>query len=183
MEQTETAPNLVKHATRMGVILAVISIFFTAIIYVINIGLMANWKLGIVFLLVYLGFVIYAGIQYRNEAGGVLSYGKAFQHGYLTLIISGFIGTIFTILLYHVIDPSIPETLTKITLEKTEEMLSGFGMSGDQLDQAMAQVEIDTPGRFSVAGQLKQYGWGFLVNAIIVAITSIFVKKNQPVTF
>src|SRR5688572_26912000 len=118
MEQTET-PNLFKHAARMGAIGGGIGILFTILIYVADIRLMADWKIGIFFLLFYLGYVIYAGIQFRKESGGYLSYGKAFQHGYITLIVGGFISTLFSIILFHVIDPSIPETLTQASIEKT----------------------------------------------------------------
>jgi hypothetical protein len=179
MEQTET-PNLFKHAARMGAIGGGIGILFTILIYVADIRLMADWKIGIFFLLFYLGYVIYAGIQFRKESGGYLSYGKAFQHGYVTLIIGGFISTLFTILLFHVIDPSIPETLTQASIEKTEEMLAGFGMSADQVEEAMDKAKEDIPARFSVVGQLTQLGWGLLVNAVIALITSLFVRKNQP---
>jgi hypothetical protein len=178
MEQTES-PNLFKHAARMGAIGGGIGILITVLIYVVDIKIMADWKVGIGILLVYLGYVIYAGIQYRNQAGGFLSYGKAFQHGYVTLLVAGAISTVFTILLFHVIDPEIPEILTRVTTEKTEEMMAGFGMSEDKIDEAIEQQDI--PGRFTVAGQIKQFAWGFLMNAIVVLITSIFVKKNQPV--
>lgn len=181
MEQTETPP-LANHAVKMGVILAAISILFTVILYVVDIGLMADWKVGLVYLVIYLAYVIYAGIQYRNLSGGFLPYGKAFQHGYITLVVAGAIGILFSILLYHVIDPSIPETLTRITLEKTEEMMKGFGMPEDKLEEAMEQAEIDTPGRFTVVGLLTQFAWGLLINAVIVAITSLFVKKSPPET-
>jgi hypothetical protein len=177
MEQTET-PNLFKHAARMGAIGGGIGILFTILIYVADIRLMADWKIGIFFLLFYLGYVIYAGIQFRKESGGYLSYGKAFQHGYITLIVGGFISTLFSIILFHVIDPSIPETLTQASIEKTEEMMAGFGMSEDKIEEEIEKQNI--PSRFTVVGQLTQLGWGLLVNAVIALITSLFVRKNQP---
>lgn len=182
MEQTPTQnSNLFKHAARMGAIMGGIGIVFSVLLYVIDIGLMADWKVGIVFLLVFLGFVIYAGINYRKEVGGYLSYGKAFQHGFVLLVVGGFISTIFNIILFHVIDPSLPQALTDITIENTEKMLTGFGMPQDAVDKAMEQAAADTPKRFTVVGQLTQFAWGFLIYAIVSLITSIFVKKNQPV--
>jgi hypothetical protein len=177
MEQTET-PNLFKHAARMGAIGGGIGILATILIYVADIRMMADWKIGIFFLLFYLGYVIYAGIQFRKESGGYLSYGKAFQHGYITLIVGGVISTLFTIVLFHVIDPSIPETLTQASIEKTEEMMAGFGMSEDKIEEEIEKQDI--PGRFTVGGQLMQLVWALVINAIIAAITSLFVRKNQP---
>ncbi len=180
MEQTESAPNLFKHAARMGAIGGGIGILLTVIIYVVDIALMANWKVGILFLLIYLAFVIYAGIQYRKEAGGYLSYGKAFQHGYITMIVGGAVSTIFSIILFHVVDPEIPEVLTKVTIQNTEEMMAGFGVPADKIDEEIEKQNI--PGRFTVVGQLTQFAWGFLIYAVVVLITSIFVKKNPPET-
>jgi hypothetical protein len=182
MEQTPSTPDLYKHAARSGAICAAIGIVVTVLLYVIDLGLLADWKVGLFFLALYIGLVIYFGINYRNEAGGYLSYGKAFQHGYITMLIGGLLSTIFSILLFHVIDPTIPQKLTDITIEKTEEMLSGFGMSQDAIDQAMEKAAADTPGRFTVVGQLTQFAWGFLVYAVMSAITAAFVKRNQPET-
>jgi hypothetical protein len=43
----------------------------------------------------FIGLTIYAGINYRNEIGGFLPYGKAFQHGFVLMAVSGLISTIF----------------------------------------------------------------------------------------
>jgi hypothetical protein len=180
MEQTSSSPNLFKHAARMGAIGGGIGIALTVLIYIADIRLMADWKVGIFFLLFYLGYVIYAGIQFRKESGGYLPYGKAFQHGYITLAVGGVISTLFSILLFHVIDPSIPETLTQASIEKTEEMMAGFGMPEDKIEEEIEKQDI--PGRFTVVGQLTQLGWSLLINAVVAAITAIFVRKNQPET-
>src|SRR5690349_21331373 len=60
MEQTtSTSPNLFKHAAKSGAILGGIGVAITAILYVVDIALLANWKIGIFLLLVFLGLVIY----------------------------------------------------------------------------------------------------------------------------
>jgi hypothetical protein len=182
MEQTSTAPNLFKHAAKSGLILGGIGAALTAVIYAVDVALLADWKVGIFLLIVFLGLVIYTGINYRKEAGGFLSYGKAFQHGYVTLIVAGLVSTVFQILLYHVIDPSIPATLTDVSLEMAESMMTSFGASGDALDKAMEEQRIAIPARFTVVGLIKTYAWQFVSSAVVSVITSIFVKKNEPVT-
>ena len=54
--------------------------------------------------------------------------------------------------------------------------------SGDGELAEREQARIDTPGRFTVLGLLKQFAWGFIIYAVIAVITAIFVKKNEPVS-
>jgi hypothetical protein len=175
-----TAPTLVNHALRFGLIMGIIAIVLTLLLYVVDYSLLANWKIGILFLCIFLGYVIYAGINYRNSIGGFLSYGKAWQHGFLVLASAGLINILFAIILYNVIDPELPQKLTDVSIENAEKMLAGFGLSGDELDEQMEKMREDVPKRFSVSGQLISYLWALLIYAIISVITSIFVKRNEP---
>ena len=180
---TSAAPTLVNHAVKSGATIGVIGIILTLLFYVIDYTLLADWKIGILMILIFLGALIYVGIRYRNSVGGFLPYGKAFQHGFLTLVVAGFIGILFNIILYNVIDTSLPENLTEATIEKTEQMMQGFGAPEDKIEEAVEKMREDMPKNYSVGGQLKTFLWALLVYAVISAITSLFVKKNQPETF
>lgn len=172
--------TLVKHAIRFGAIIGGVSVVLTLLLYAIDYSLLADWKIGLFFLALFIGLVIYGGINYRNQIGGFISYGKAFQHGYIALIAGGIIGTIFSLLLYTVIDPDLPQKLSDAAIEQSEAMMRGFGMPEDQLETQLDKMREEMPARFSPVGILKQFGWGLLINAIIVAITSIFVKRKEP---
>jgi hypothetical protein len=182
MEETTSmdTTSLYKNAARNGAILGGIGIALTTVFYVVDPSLLVDWKVGILFILIFIGWVIYAGITYRKEVGGYLSYGKAFQHGYVLLITGGILTTIFSIVLYNVIDPSLPQTLADISVEKTGEMLAGFGTPQDKIDEQLETMRVEMPARFGVVGLLKQFGWGILINAVISVITALFVRKNQP---
>ncbi|MBL7856651.1 MAG: DUF4199 domain-containing protein [Cyclobacteriaceae bacterium] len=177
---TTQGQGLFQHAIRFGAILGGIGILITVLLYVADFTLLADWKFGIGMLLLYLGLVIYAGINYRNQIGGYLAYGKAFQHGYVTLVVGGLVGTIFGILLYTVIDPDLPQALADVTVEKTGEMMKKFGAPEDQIEEQLDKMRVDLPKQFSALGSIKQFGWGLIINAVISAITSLFVRKNQP---
>ena len=185
-QQTTTAQatsqnqDLVKHAIRFGAILSGIGIVLTLLFYAIDYTLLADWKFGIVMIVVSIGMVIYAGINYRNQAGGYLSFGKAFQHGYLTFLTAGVISTLFSILLYTVIDPDLPQNLSDAAVVKTEEMMRNFGAPEDAIEKQMDQMREDMPKRFSTVGLLTQLGWSLIIYAVLSLITSLFVKKNEP---
>lgn len=182
INQVETAESqsLLKHAVKMGAILGAISIVITAIIYAVNYALMANMWFGLFMIVLALGYVIYAGISYRKEVGGYLPYGKAFQHGYVTLLTSAVISSIFSILLYTVIDTELSEKLTDVAIENAEAMMVKFGAPQETIDKSLDDMRRDMPAQFSAIGVLKSLGWGLIIYAVISAITSLFVRKNVP---
>lgn len=179
-EQSAPTP-LINHAVKNGVILAVISIVCVMIIYVVDLSILATFKFLILVLLIGLGYVIYAGISYRGEIGGYMSYGKAFQHGFVVLAVSGLISTIFNLLLYFVIDPDLPNKLVDAIITNTEEMMTGFGAPQDRVDAQLEQMRGELPDQFTVVGLCMGYLKALIFYAIIAAITSLFVRKNEPV--
>lgn len=174
--------DLLRHALRFGAIMGGIGIVITLLIYAIDYTIMAGMSFGLLLFAFYIGMVIYGGINYRNQSGGYISYGKAFQHGYVALLVSGIIGTVFSILLYTVIDPDLPENLTDAVIENTEEMMRKFGAPEDSIEPQLDKMREEMPARFSAIGSIKQFGWGLLIYAVLSAITSLFVKKNVPET-
>lgn len=181
MEETKEQPNLMKHAIRWGFIVSAVSIFLTVSLYVIDYTLMVQLKFLFLFLAIYLGIVIYAGIEFRKSIGGFLSYGKAFQHGFIILAVSGLIATIFAMLLYHVIDPDLPQKLTEASLENTRVMMEKFGAPADAIDKGLADAEERTKNQFTISGQLMGYVFILIFSAIMAAIGAFITRKNEPV--
>ena len=179
MEENET-PSLFQHALKWGLIVGGISIALTCVAYAVDYSMLANWKFGIFVLALLIGLTIYAGINYRNEIGGFLAYGKAFQYGFILMAISGLISTLFTVLLYTVIDPELPAKLTDVALDNAQKMMEGFGMPEDQMDQAMEDARKRTENQFSMSGLAMSFGIGLIIYAVLASITSIFVRKNPP---
>lgn len=180
MEEQNEQPSLFQHALKWGVILGIIGIALTGISYAVDYTMLANWKFGIFVFLVSIGLTIYAGINYRGEIGGFLAYGKAFQHGFVLMAISGLLSTIFTLVLYTVIDTELPQKLTDVAMENTQAMMESFGMPEDQMDQALEDARKRTENQFSASGLAMGYGIGLIIYAVLAAITSIFVRKNPP---
>jgi hypothetical protein len=179
MEEKET-PSLFQHALKWGLIVGGISIALSIVAYAVDYAMLADWKFGIFVFVLFIGLAIYAGINYRGEIGGFIPYGKAFQHGFILMAISGLISTLFTIILYTVIDPELPAKLTEVALENAQKMMENFGMPEDQMDQAMEDARKRTENQFSINGLAMGYGIGLIIYAVLSLITAIFVKKNPP---
>ncbi len=186
MEDTSTSPqgpSLINHAIKWGLISAAVSIIITLLLYVVDYTLMVQIKFALFSLVLYLGIVIYGGIEYRKSEGGYLDFGKAYLHGLIIFALSGLVGTIFNILLYTVIDPELPTKLVDASIENTRAMMEQFGAPADGMDEALEKVKTDTEARFTVVGLAKSYLWVVVVSAVLALITGLIVRKRQPVEF
>jgi hypothetical protein len=181
METTETKSTLTNNAVKHGVILAVISIVLTLVYYVVDYSLLATIKIGLLSLAIFLGYGIYAGIGYRKEIGGFISFKDAFLHGFIIFALSAFISTIFNILLYTVIDPELGAKLTDVAVQNAEEMMRSFGMPEDQMDEALEKTRTDTADRYTAGGLALGYVWALIGCAVFALISGAIVKKKQPV--
>jgi hypothetical protein len=183
MEEATTPndPTLVNHSIKWAVISAAIGIVITLVLYVIDYTVMVQIKFALFSLVLYLGIVIYAGIDYRKSVGGFLDYGKAYLHGFLVLAIGGLISTFFQILLYFVIDPDLPAKLVDAAVENTQAIMEQFGAPASSMDEALDKARTDTEARFTILGLVKGYFWAILVFAVLSLITALVVRKRPPV--
>jgi len=182
MEQNieETQPTLMNHAVKWGVIVGVINIILLLLIYVIDITLLANWWVGILFLIINLIVVIYAGINFRNTGDGYLRFGKAFTYSFVLLIVAGLIGLVFRIILFLVIDPDAVSVIADATVDKTEQMLSNFGMDDSQIDEAVEKARENVVKQYTVSGMLIGYLISIIFAAIGALIVGAIIKKKNP---
>jgi uncharacterized integral membrane protein len=181
MEDNSTpAPTLMNHAMRWAAITAAVSIIYTMLLYVVDYTLMVQLKFLFLGLAVYFGIAIYAGIEYRKSVGGFLTYGKAFQHGFLIFTISGLISTLFSLVLYYVIDPELPQKLVDASIENTRAMMENFGAPEESIDEALEKAKEQSADRFTVSGTALGYVWIVVFSAIMALISALFVRRNQP---
>ncbi|HEY5826666.1 MAG TPA: DUF4199 domain-containing protein [Cyclobacteriaceae bacterium] len=178
--EEEKAPTLVSHAIRWGLICGVIGVVISILMYVIDYALMVQLKMLFISLAIYLSLVIYAGIDYRKSIGGFIPYGKAFTHGMMIFAISGLIGTIFSILLNHVIDPELPQKLTEAALENQRVMMENFGAPPDAIEKGLEEARVRTENQYKISGIAMGYVFILVFSAIMALITSLVVRKNEP---
>lgn len=181
MEETKEQRTLMKHAVQWGLIVGGVSIILTILLYAIDYALMVQLKVLFLSLAIYLGLVIYAGLNYRKSIGGFMPFGKAFQHGFIILAVSALVATIFSFVLYNVIDTELPKKLTDATIENTRAMMENFGAPEDKIDEELVKAEERTKDQFTVIGQAKGYFFILIFSAIMALISALIVKKNEPV--
>lgn len=126
----------------------------------------------IISVILYVGLMVIAIRHFRDtENGGFISFGKAFLIGLGVAVVAGLLNSIFTYFYATVIEPDYFETI----LRESEEMYERFGMSEEQIEEAMAQAEKSmTPGWIFV----QSLGASLVMGSIVAAIVGAVMKRN-----
>lgn len=167
-------------AIKPGLTIGLVSLALTFIAYFIDSTLLGSAWFGLVAIVVFFVLMIYFGKQYRSELGGFMSFGTAFNFSFIAIVISGLVGLIGQILLFQVIDPSLAGVLADQAFETSLSMMESFGQDPDAMDPAVLEkIKSDTASSFTMAGQLKNFGFGLIVYAIIALILGAILKKRD----
>ncbi|WP_339876984.1 DUF4199 domain-containing protein [uncultured Algoriphagus sp.] len=167
-------------AIKPGLTIGLVSLALTFIAYFINSTLLGSAWFGLVAIVLFFVLIIYFGKQYRSEIGGFMSFGTAFNFSFTTMVISGLVGLIGQILLFQVIDPSLAGVLADQAFENALGFMENLGQDPDTMDPAILEkMRTDTASSFTLAGQLKNFGFGLIVYAIIALILGAILKKRD----
>jgi hypothetical protein len=163
-----------------GLALGAINIVLAFLFYLMGPETYANyWLLALLFL-VPLVLLIVFGVQARKQRGGYMSYKDAFVFLFLTCIVFTVISLGFNLLMFHVIDTDFMTQVKELSLEKTAEMMEGFGMQGEAIDKAVTEAEKSMDENMSTVGQIKGAFFGLIFWAVVSALGALIVKKNKP---
>lgn len=173
MEATERKqPSIWKAAMNYGLITGIGIILVTVIFYIM--GELANpWANYLGYAVLIIGIVL--GIKnYRdNMNNGFITYGTALGTGTLVGLFAAIISSIFSILLFHVIDPAaMQQILVNAELKMIESMPD---LTDEQLEAALKMSRtMMQPGLMFVFGVATYTFISFILSLIIAAI----MKKN-----
>lgn len=163
---------------RYGVIYGVITIIISSLTYYAM--SVSSWILSILSFGIMVFIMLLAGKVQRNDDGGFISYGKAFQTTFLTAFVGTAISVLFTIVLINLLDPGLADTLTTKAIEESRSTMEKLGMAEDQIDQAMESVEEASADSFTPLKQLTALLFSAIFIAVFAAIVSLFLKKDKP---
>lgn len=170
-----------KSAMNTGLILGLVLVVLTTIIYAIDINLFTKPWVGIINFVVILGFGVYAAIKSKKINGGFLSFKEAFTSFFIALVLGFFISTLYTILLFNVIDPEAKTIINDNVIKYTVDMMQKFGTKASDINAMVAEMEKSDS--FGFAGQMKGFAFNVVIYSIIGLITALIVKKKDPKVF
>lgn len=165
-------------AIKYGTYLALLNIAYLLYAYLLDMSVFTSTWPGIILFFCGIGFGIFSVGKFKQSNGGYASFKEVFSTYILTAIVAIVIGTVFTALLFSIIDPQFAADAMDMIVEVTLERFENAGMSGDQIDQIITRIEGSNP--FGISGQLKSAAFSIMFNAIIALIVGAAMKKNNP---
>lgn len=161
--------SLMKSSMISGLYLGIVLILFSVVLYVAGLTF-ETWVQYISYPILIVG-AVYAQVNYRKSLGGEMTYGQALGVGLMSIIFASILSSIYTYLLYAVIDPGLLDQVKIMSEQKILEQ----GIPEEQLDTAMNMaMKFQTPPVMAVMGIVG----GAFIGLIISLITAIFTKKN-----
>ncbi len=164
---------------KYGVIYGIISIcLFLFSAYVSPLGIWIQFMLGIVIMII---LMVLSANEEKASKEGILNYGEALKNTFLTGFIGFAISGLTTMIMVHLVDPSLLGILQEQAVESVESMMSSIGVSDDVISEALEKAEADMEAQFTPLAQILNILKSSILVVIIAAIVSIFVKKNENI--
>ena len=170
-----------KPHVKYGLILSAINIIWMLIIYILG---LSHTLMGFVLLFISIIFTIIVCVlsirESRKSTRGYISYGSAFQVGFLTIFISGLIGTAFNFVYVKVIDTTYVEYTQK---ELPIQIAEKFGAPEATLDAMREKLDSVPIPDFNIWQLVKSVISVSFIALIISLIIAAIMKKNNPDPF
>lgn len=170
----------IEHGLKWGLISGMINIVITILAYAIDKSLLTQWWLGLTTLAINIALMVIPVTSRRKELGGFISFGNAFVICFLVLAGSALLQSVFTYILYNLVDPELSEFIKEKAIETATSMMEKFGAPQESIDKAIEEMQNEnfaqTPARIG-----KQFFFGLLFGAVIALIVAAILKKNPKV--
>ena len=167
-----------KLGTSYGLYLGIALILITVIIYAFDISLMTEWYLMVINLILILTLGIMAVKKAKEESNSLFSFKNAFSIYFLTIVIGLFLATIFSLLLFNIVDPEAAEILKELSMEKQASMFENFGMTEAQINEAMVKMQEEET--FSIKNIGISFASQLVFFSIIGLIVALIFREKEP---
>ncbi len=168
----EKKASILKAALIYGAIVGFVGILLSVIFYVMDLST-ANWTQ---YVTMAIGIVVlaYCLVAYRKEyLGGFATYGQIFLMALLIGVVSTIISTIYSYILFTVIDP---ELIDKIRLVAEDKMMNNSRIPESMMDDMIERMAKNfEPKRMLTMA----FVGGIVMNAVLGLILAAFIKKEE----
>lgn len=181
METTQTF-NVKAEALKNGAIWGAVNIVIFLVTWYIMPSLMSSyWYAGLT-VLVGIGLAVFFCLDLRKKAGGYWTFGQALWPIFAMFLTAMALVFVFTIVFGKFIDPTYPEKMKELSLQSSEKMMNSMGVSGEDLDKAMAGASESLDKQFSptFAQAVQGFGIAAILYFIGALIFALIFKKSNP---
>lgn len=183
--ETTTNFNLKAEALKNGAIWGAINIVIFLVTWYIMPSLMSSYFYAGITIVIGIALAVFFCLDLRKKAGGYWSFGEALWPIFAMFLTSMALVFVFTIVFGKFIDPSYPVKMKELSLESTEKMMNSMGVSGDDLDKAMAGASESLDKQFSptFAQAVQGFGIAAILYFIGALIFALIFKRSNPNPF
>ena len=164
----------VNYGLYLGLALAAITI----LVYAVMIDLFTEWWLGILLILIIIGFGTAAALKSRKALGGFMSFKDAFTSYFITIAVGTLISTVVGIVIFNFVDPEAADYINEKIITMTRETMENWGAPQDSINESMTKMEGQN--NFSTAAQLQSYVVRLLILSVLGLIVGAVVKRKDP---
>jgi len=174
-----------KLSLKYGLTLAAVSVVISLTCHFINpVMLYTNFLAPLGILVVFIALLVVVGLNIRKEVGGFWTFGEAFKSYLIIALILAITAVLFNVILMTLIDPDLPATAAAAIEESQRKMMEGFGMSGEQVDEALAKAgNMQEKLQPTFKNSLTSFGVSIAMYGVLSLILAAILKKKEPVTF
>jgi hypothetical protein len=165
-----------KNGITYGITLGIILALITATMYAIDLKLFVSGWIGASTFVIYLVIGILLLVKTKKDFNGFFSFKDAFTTYFIAVLAALLISTLFSVLLFNVIDPSAKETISEHLIKYMAEMLQKFGTPASAINEALAKMKETSP--FSTLEQLKGLAFSLALYSILGLILAAFFKSK-----
>jgi hypothetical protein len=165
---------------RYGLIVGIIISVYVALLYSLGIEVFANWWYSVIMYPISIGLICYFTIQLRNtNESEPFHFKQTFVVILSLLMLSTLVSTLWNIVLFNVIDPTLPKELSERILEETETTMAKWGAPEEVIKDTLKEMR-DLPSQFKPLAQLLGWLKGGLFMALMSLICASFIKRKTP---
>ncbi len=170
-----------KNILRNGLLAGVVFIGVYLVFHFINPSLNFDFITSIIVnTVIYLFFIIRAGLQQRKKLGGFLGFGEVFVSSIAIYAIASLIAVTFSYIMIK-LNPELVELMKESSNSMSESMLSMSGMSEEQIALTIEEAnEIADPNQSSsLSTQILGWLGGIIIFGLPYALIASLITKKK----
>lgn len=178
--------NMKKVALNYGLLTGSVGVLYFLASYIIDESLFVNPIGSVSVIIITLVLPFFSIRAYKKLNNGFATFQEAFSAYILPVILSIFIGFIFNLFMYNVVDSDLATRQGEMAFESMMEMpeqrlQATIGFMGiDSINELEEKIIKDARENVTLVGQLKISAMGFVFFALIGLIAGAVGKKNPP---
>jgi hypothetical protein len=165
---------------KWGLIAGVVAILVNIIVWKVSHEAFFNFILGMILLVVFVIFSIFAGLEQKRALGGFIDFKQALKPVFLTFVIGGLMAVLCTYVFYNFVDPAIPDMAKQHELIRVEKGLQWAKMPEDDIQKQLDDIRKQDY-HMPATGIILTYFSLLIRYFVIAAIVSICIRKKRTV--